>query len=763
KAREEVERKAKEEVERERKEAEEKARREADELRAKLEDERRAREEAERKAKEEAERERKEAEEKARREADELRAKLEEERRAKEDAERRSREDSERKAREDAERSAKEQASKEAEAKARSEATDAARRDAEDRERREAEERSRKDAEDKAKIETDARRAAEENARRAAAGEAPAAPKPGPSLDDLVKIEFDFDADKSIGAEVKSEAAKPTAGADDNMLKALEEKARKEAEEKARLEAEEKARREAEAEEQRAEEQRRKDEKAQQPKQVKGKARVEPAAPEREYAEAQAQLEAQNEETESHFADMEKELEEEAAAAAAKDGKKPAEPREDPRKRDKETARERVRVEAAVHAEAAMRADETKATTEETRVAYRMPIKWGKPIALLLFLLLILGLGGIHFVSFDGQIPQFEKLAGAHLQQPVKIKALRLSLVPLPHWRLDGVSVGNEGQLAVAQIKAVAELGGMFSDKKTFKSIELESPVLSEEGFIALLFGKPQGRDLKVASVIVRNGKLDSKTITLPALDAKIGMGEDGAWQKIALETPDHKTSLLLEPRGEDIQIEVETNAFSMPFAAAFMLENFNAKGVISRDELRLSEFKGGIYGGYLSGSANLKWGADWSLSGEISARAMDPGTIAPSLLEEGKLEGKARYAMRAKSYDELFAAPRLEGTFGVQKGSLLGVDLARLLQGGGVGGKTAFAELSGSFVREGGRTQLQQLRLSSGPVSASGSADVDGRKNVGGRFSVELKSPVAQARANLALSGNLREPRFSR
>jgi len=345
----------------------------------------------------------------------------------------------------------------------------------------------------------------------------------------------------------------------------------------------------------------------------------------------------------------------------------------------------------------------------------------------------------------------------------VKIKTLHLSLVPMPHWRLDGVSAGSQGQLTVERINAFAELGSMFSEQKAFRSIELESPQLSEEGLFALLFGKPQGQDLKVTSISVKNGKLDSKTIILPALDAKISMGEDGAWKRIALETPDHKTSLLLEPKGEGAQLEVETNVFSPPFGPTFLLENFSAKGMIGRDQLSLSEFKGAIYGGYLSGSANLKWGANWSLGGEVSARAMDPGRIVPALFEEGTLEGKAAYAMRAKSYDDLFAAPRLEGTFTVLKGSLIGVDLARLLQGGGMGGKTAFAELGGSFVRDGGRTQLAQLRLSSGPVSASGSADADARKNVAGRFSVELKSPVAQARANLALSGTLREPRFSR
>ena len=799
---EEAERKAKEQAERERNEAEERARVEA-ELKAKLEEERRAREQTERKAKEEAERERKQAEEKARREADELRAKLEEERRAREDAERKAKEQTERKAKEDAERKAKEHAerktkedaerkakeqterktkedaerkakehaervAREAGERARQEAEHQARREAEARAHEEAEERSRREAEDQAKREAETttrreaeettRKDAEEKARREAAEQArPQAPvESGPSLDDLVKIETDFDAVLGAGGGTKQEAANVLAGADDKMQQEAEEKVRRETEEQARNEAEEKAHREAEAEAEREEEERRrKDKEEQERTHVEDRAQEEPAAREREHAEAQARLEAQNEETELHFAEMEKELE--AEQAAAKDEKKPPESPQDARKRDKEEARERV------HAEAAGHTNEAEAAFEEAPVVYRTPINWGKPVAVGLFLILILGLVLVHLVSFDGYIPQFEKLAGAHLQQPVKIEALHLSLVPLPHWRLDGVAVGNEGQLAVAQINAVAELGSMFSDQKVFKSIELESPVLSEEGLRALLFGKPQGQDFKVASVIVRNGKLNSKTFILPALDAKIAVGENGAWQKIALETPDHKTSLLLEPKGEALQLEVETNAFSMPFGPAFILENFIAKGVVGRDELRLSEFKGGIYGGYLSGNVSLKWGADWSLGGEISVRAMDPGSIVPTLIEDGKLEGKAVYAMRAKSYDELFAAPRLEGAFAVQKGSLLGVDLARLLQGSGVGGKTAFTELTGSFVREGGRTQLRQVHLGAGPVSANGSADADASKNISGRFTVELKSPVAQARANLAVSGTLREPRFSR
>ncbi|MBE0622820.1 MAG: hypothetical protein IH605_19685, partial [Burkholderiales bacterium] len=702
----------------------EQARREAEEAerREREEAELKEREEAERKAQEEAERERREAEEKARREAEEqARREAEDaERREREEAERREREEVELKEREEAERKAKEEA---------------------ERERGEAEEKARREAEEQARA------------------QAPMAADA--SLEDLVKIDTDFDA--VLGASGDAAPATATNAADDSekSREETEAAALRQAEEQAAREAdeEEKAREQAAAEAERAEEDRRRREDEARQRERAEDAVEQASDNEREGADAQALQAAQDAETERQFAEMEKELEAERAAEMSR--KAPPESRRQARKREKEEARERKRAEAEAQAEA--EAEAAESALEPIATAYRATVNWGRPVALGLFLILLLGLVLVHFIPFDASIPQFEKLAGAYLQQPVKIKALHLSLVPQPHWRLDGVAVGNEGQLTVARINAYPELSSLFGDQKVFSSVELESPVLGEEGLRSLFFGRPAGKDFKVASVVASNGKFDSKSFVVSAMNAKITLGEDDAWRKIALETPDHKTSLLLSAEGERAQIEIDTNAFSLPFHPSFILENFNAKGTLRRGELRLSELKGGIYGGYLYGTASLKWGAGWSLGGDFKVRAMDPARFAPELLQDGKLEGKAVYATRGRSYDELFAAPRMEGSFDIQKGVLLGVDLGRLLQGGEVGGKTRFAELTGSLVSEAGRTQLRQIHLRSGPVSARGSAEVDAGKRINGRFDAELRSPVTHARSRLTVFGTITDPRFSR
>src|SRR5487761_2691003 len=650
---EEAERKAREAAERARQEAEERARREAEEqARREAEELARAQEaahiEAEARAREEAE----EAERKAREAA-------ERERKAKEAAER-ERQESEKRARREAEEQALRKAEEfaraqealriEAEARARKEAEEAeevevrARKETEEAERRAREEAE--EAERKAKEAAEReRQEAEEKVARESAQQAPVPVDPGSSLDDMVRIETDFDAVLLASAGAAADAPKRSTDADDELQKEAEEQARRRAEEQASRDAEPRAREEADTAAERAEEEhRRKDEEERALYEADEPAQV------RYHAEAQALVQAQEAETERHFAEMEKELEAEGLAAGS--GEKPSESRERARKREQEEARERERTAAAARADEAEAALAAEAAAEEAPARDRTPVNRGRPTASALFMVLVLGIISIPFIPFDGYIPQFEKLAGAYLQQPVKIRPLHLMLLPQPRWRLDDVAVGNQGQLTVSRVNAVAELGSMFSDKKVFKSIELESPVLSEEGLLAMLFGKPLGRNFKVARIIAKNGKLDSKTFKLPALDATIAVGEnDGTWQTIALETPDHNTKLQFTPDGAGAHVEVQTNAFSMPLNPTVVLKNFDAKGVMLPGELRLSEFNGGIYGGYLSGTADLKWGANWSLSGEIKARAMDPARFASKLIEGGSAEGKATYALQGKSY----------------------------------------------------------------------------------------------------------------
>jgi len=779
-------------------------------------------EEAQREAKAVAEAQaKKSAEEQARRKAAEA-SRLEAQARAKKEAEEQARkqmaEQARREAEEKAKREAEAQAKKDAEEKARKEAAERAHREAEEKARLEAEAQAKKDAEEQArqKAEEKARREAEQQAHKAVEEKARLEAEAQAKLEaeERARQEAEEKARrKAVVAQIRREAI-------EKFKRDSEERARKEAEEKSRLEAEAQARQEAEEQARRdAAEQARRDAEAQAQREADERARLKAEAQERQEAERQARWEAEEEARLAAEAQAKQQAEREArersrleAEAKAKEeaeerARRIANEKEARIKRDaarqaewdaKRQAEQEAREKAQL-AEEALAKQEAEAAEEEAKkqiveaaeeqarqqaerdieqeVAYqagqaaifsnpdkhyRRPAKWRKyPVPLLLFLAVI-GAVGVPVIPFDGQARVFEKAAAAQFQQPVKIDEVHLALMPQPHWRLERVSIGEKAQIEVAQIDATAELDTLFSDKIVFKAIKLTSPVLTEEGLGWLLFGRPQGGDAKRLAVNASNARLKTQGISLPAFDATTEIGADGMWQNMVLEDASKKVRIELQPKGETVQIELRAEAFAALFNSSFPLEKISARGTVKRDEMRLTEFRGILHDGDIKGNARLKWDTNWSLAGEVSAHQLSTATWAPRLLEGGRVEGSAKYVLQAATPNLLFSAPRVRGNFEIRNGTVLGLELVSLLRSFSPGGKSSFSEASGGFAYEGGRIQLHDVRLRAGLISANGNADVDADNKLNGHFKVDLKAPTRQARANLTVSGTLKEPRFA-
>ena len=570
------------------------------------------------------------------------------------------------------------------------------------------------------------------------------------------------------------------------MRRKAEEEARRKAEEDARRKAEEDARRKAEDDARRkAEEDARRKAEEEARRKAEDDARRKAEEEARHKAEEDARRKAEDEARRKAEEEAPNKVEEEARKKAEKEARKKAE------EAAAELAWKRTQVQARLLAEdqawqeeqaqamleAAARAAEEQAKraaeatasaspkTAATRgkAGSRTPPRRGKLIALALVALLVAGLVALHLISFDGQIPRFQELVAVQIQEPVKITALRIALVPQPHLRLEGVAIGAEGQIKVPLIKATGEIGNLYKDKKVFKSVQFDSLVITEEGLGWILFSKLPTRDLVFESVDALNTTLQSKNISLPAFDAKLAADDEGGWKTIAIQARDKTFSVELASKGESAKIEITAQSFKIPFGSELMLEDFVAKGTVNSTGLALTEFKGFAFGGTLSGNARLKWGANWSLAGELNAKQLDTARIIPDLIDGGRVAGDASYAMQAPLAAKLFAAPRLEGTLVIPRGTLLGSDVGSLVQGGEKRGDTKFTDLSASFLHEGGATQFRQARFAQGGMSASGTVEVDADKAVRGRFAADLKLSTELKRANLTLSGTLKKIEWRR
>ena len=536
----------------------------------------------------------------------------------------------------------------------------------------------------------------------------------------------------------------------------VEDQAQRDAEQQARRAAEAEARQEAEAQAQRdAEEQ----------------ARLEAEAKAKQDAEENARRLAEEE--------AQRVAEEQARLAAEEQSRRDAEEQvrreAEERARQEAAALDRLALEEAARLEADKKARQAekeararKREKEKASLATKIAVlewmrRWGKGLVLGLVMVLLVGLGAIHLMSFDGQIPSFEKALTGQFQQPVKIKSLHLSLIPRPLLRFEEISVGSGGQIRISRAEALGNLGSLFSERKEFKSIELDQTVITEEGLGWVLFGKPLAQGMGLGQIGVAAVKLESSHISVPVFGAKLGMDKGGAWTGIEIESHDKNLKLKLVPQAEVVQFEIEAKSFKVPFGSKLTLEDLTAKGSADRNGLSLSEFRGFFVGGFLSGDARLDWRANWSLAGALKAKQIDAELLAPGVLSNARLTGAASYAMQAAESEKLFTSPRLEGNLGIERGTLLGVDISRMLQGRGTRGDTRFVDLTAGFVHEQGVTKIRQLHMSDGAMSASGSVDIDAEMQVTGKLAVDLKLDSDRRRATLAISGTSKKLKWDR
>ena len=755
KAREEAEKRAADAAERARKELEEKTKREAEEMRqrleaemkAKLEEERRAREEEDRKRKEEHERREREHQQREK-EAAERRAKEEAERRQREEEDRKRREEEDRRRKEEHERREKEyaerRAKEEAERKQREE-EDRKRRAKEDEDRRAREETDRKrraqDEEGRRRREEDergARERAKEEAKPAAA--APAASAAGGDLGGLLDDLDSFGQKEEEERKAKEEA---------------ERKAKKEAEERARAE-EERSRREEEDRKRRADEERRAKAEAERKAKEEEERRAREEEERRKNAEEEERKRKAKEEAERK---AKKEADERAAAqgpasAAAKAAAKPkAAAVDDIGVSDEDLDMDDIkRDEAAISQEARRAARERDEAAAAAMRAAPRPKKWGKPVAVALFVILIGGVGVLNFMPLS--TADYEKGASEAFGVPVKVGSARLSVFTGVKVNLENVSIGD---LKIRTVRGYPEVGSIFGPKKVFNKVELEGVSASQEQLGAGIFGKAGGDSFRVARVVIKGFKPEG-ALTLPPFDVDATVGSDGAIQIINLSGPFVGK---ITPSGGNAAFEISATNLALPFVPALSLSDFGWKGTATSQGITSSEWDGRAFDGMFSGTARVRWGASWTVDGEVRTRGVKVAVFAPTLVSDGKVEGRGNYTMSGPAPAKLGEEAHLDGSFKIENGVIGNFDLGRALQTGGVQtqGRTEFAEMTGQGVYDKGSVQLRNLAIAARAMNASASLDIDQGGTLAGKIGAEVKTPNQTLRASLNITGTLQNP----
>jgi AsmA-like C-terminal region len=380
---------------------------------------------------------------------------------------------------------------------------------------------------------------------------------------------------------------------------------------------------------------------------------------------------------------------------------------------------------------------------------------WGKPLAITLFVLLVIALAVAHIMPIDTS--DYERAASEALGRPVKIGSARLSLVTGLQVKLSEVRLG-EG-VSIREVRAYPELDALLGPRKAFSRIELDRLKLEQDALGQALFVKVKGDNFSVGRIAARNIEFAGPLALPKGLEFEVLYDAAGMARAATVRGPEGLVAKLTL-KGAQAEFDTSAASFTLPFAPEISLSKFSAKGTATPQGLQVAEWDGAVLNGTLSGTANVRWGESWLVDGVVTARNINAAVFAPALLSDGKGEGSGKFSMRGQP-GKLAAASRLDGSFTVTRGVLGSIDLSRAIQTGGkqATGRTQFNEMNGQATYDRGAVTLRNVTIGAGQLNAGASADIAQNGALSGRIVAEVRVSQQRLSATLNLGGTLKEP----
>lgn len=386
-------------------------------------------------------------------------------------------------------------------------------------------------------------------------------------------------------------------------------------------------------------------------------------------------------------------------------------------------------------------------------------------------------LAALFFVPFlipmSAYIKQAEELASAKLEVPVSIDSLRLALLPSPRINAGKIMAGKNNELSVEYVSIVPALTSLFSDAKVISSVQIEKPVIKKAALdiLANLLKQPKDTSstttVSVRRINVENAKLEWPDLKLPEINADIVLTAENKPESAKIESVDGKLKLDLSPEDDRQLITLVAKKWTLPAGPPLLIDELQMEMVLTDNKLDIPKINATLYGGKLSGDANLTWGKVFKLTGKTKLDNLairEPARLmSKSTRVSGQLFSSGIYSATAKESGQLADNLHADIKFNVKDGVLYGFDLAKapamLLTRGQLGGETKFDELSGLLNISGKTYRLHHLNVKSGVMLATGAVKISPNKTLDGVVNVEVKNSLNLGSIPLQVSGTLDSP----
>jgi hypothetical protein len=388
---------------------------------------------------------------------------------------------------------------------------------------------------------------------------------------------------------------------------------------------------------------------------------------------------------------------------------------------------------------------------DSTRADQPRPSHWKRYVGGVVLLGTIVGL--LEIVPVNFYLNRVEKVLSDALGQPVAVKTMHASLIPRPNLRLSGVTIGSSANgAAIAMVHAVPTASFLSSGLKgpiSFTSVRLDTVTVTQD-FIPRLpdvVGMGGKQTLGLQQISIRNLRLDTPGLELPPADIELFWNGNGSFSRASILTYGGRVKIDLTQADGKLAFNMAATGWQPIPGSKATIDQLKVEGSATREGLSATRVDASLYGGQAQGSLTIGWGskaASTSASGEFTLTRLDVAALLPVMAAgataSGMMDGSTKFSMRAPTLRKLLDAPQVSTAFAISRGWLGGIDVARLLRDPTQpGGRTLFDEWTGVYDVAAASHSLRQMRLTSGPMIATGAVNVGADGRLSGRISAEL------------------------
>jgi hypothetical protein len=371
-------------------------------------------------------------------------------------------------------------------------------------------------------------------------------------------------------------------------------------------------------------------------------------------------------------------------------------------------------------------------------------------------------------VPLGSFIPSVEAGASAALGQPVKIAALRLSLLPLQVT----ASKVDSPLIKVQQITLSPSPWHLFSEERVLlREVKLDGVRVKPAFFRRVLARNAAAASgVRVQRVVFSDVELRLDQTPLRSLQGVVTLAADGRVQEIRVQHQGKRLQIVAKPVAGGFQLQIAARNWTLPVGPPVVFDRIDASARLTAHTIRTAQLSASLYGGTLAGPLVVTWRPGWSVGGALAIDGVQVQPLvrllSPHAAVSGRLQASPRFISHASAPEALLRSLKLESDFRIEAGMLQRVDLeaaARHPLSSDAGeGSTRFDSLSGRLEIDGDGYHLSGLNVESGLLAATGEVSVSRDQRLDGRIAARLKGTGPLFAMPMRVSGTLQDPNVS-